>query len=390
MTVEADGYSGARRRLILRDSVTFFSLIAVTGVLFAITLFLFRSFEGHRNDLALLWSDRGRRALQEGHPQDAIVDLRTALSYTPDERSYELLLAQALGDAGRIEESYNYFLGLWETKPGDGLINLSLARLTARKNDNQAAINYYRASIYGTWEGDGIVRRREVRLELARYLIAHHDTAAARSELLVAAGNSPGDVSLELIFAQLLEEAGAPGDALIYYKKALAQEPKNEAAMMAAGRLEYENGDFEEANRLLSEATNERKSAGVDSGRIEAMREDSARIVALAPLKSLPASERAARIVKARLAAKRRFDECNAQIATTSGLASPLHDLASRWIGKEGVAGRAALAEDPEEQDAVMQLIFDTETQTSKICGAPVGDDALLLLMAKHPNAMEQ
>jgi hypothetical protein len=65
---------------------------------------------------------------------------------------HELLLAQALGDAGHTEESYNYFLGLWETQPGSGFINLRLARLAAKKNDMQAAINYYRAAIYGIFE----------------------------------------------------------------------------------------------------------------------------------------------------------------------------------------------------------------------------------------------
>ena len=149
--------------------------------------------------IARSWPNAGRlvdrAAIASGHPDQAIVALRTALSYAPGERSYELLLAQALGDAGHTEEAYNYFLGLWETQPGDGFINLRLARLAAKKNDMQAAINYYRAAIYGTWEGDGIVRRREVRLELSRYLIAHHDLSSARTELLIAGGNAPDDLA---------------------------------------------------------------------------------------------------------------------------------------------------------------------------------------------------
>jgi hypothetical protein len=38
-----------------------------------------------------------------------------------------------------------------------------------------------------------------------------------------------------------------------------------------------------------------------------------------------------------------------------------------------------------------MQLVFDTEVQTNQICGAPSGDDALLLLLARspHPKTME-
>jgi hypothetical protein len=36
-----------------------------------------------------------------------------------------------------------------------------------------------------------------------------------------------------------------------------------------------------------------------------------------------------------------------------------------------------------------MTLVYDTEAQTSQICGAPVGDDAMLLLLAKSPKAVE-
>src|SRR5580698_2352419 len=127
MTLETNDVSSIRRKLILRDSLTFVSLLLVTIVLCGITLFLFRSFTAHRAELAQRWSDRGYDAMQAGRPDQAVVALRTALSYAPDERSYELLLAQALGDAGHLDESYNYFLGLWETEPGNGLINLSLA-----------------------------------------------------------------------------------------------------------------------------------------------------------------------------------------------------------------------------------------------------------------------
>jgi len=392
MTVEAEEFSSARRRLILRDAATFLSLIAVTAALFTITLFLFRSFEAHRGDLARRWSDRGRSALTAGQPQEAIADLRTALSYAPDERPYELLLAQALGEAGHVEESFNYFLGLWETTPGDGWINLNLARLAAERHDTQAAINYYQASIYGTWEGDAVLRRREVRLELARYMIAQHDAAGARSELLIAAGNNPNDVGLRVVIAQMLEQVDAPNDALNYYKKILAQEPGNETALVSAGRLEYDSGNFEEANRLLKEAVKARKDTGQgeDVSQAETMRENSERILMLTPRQGLTPIEQAERILKAREIAKRRFDSCNQQTASASGLATPLKDLGARWMSTEGTVGRTALAQDAEQREDTMNLIFDTEVQTNTICGAPSGDDALLLLLAKHPNAMEQ
>ena len=393
MTLETENDSSAMRRLILRDALTLLSLTLLTVVLFAITLFLFRTFTAHREELAQRWSARGQEAISSGRPDQAIVALRTALSYAPDQRSYELLLAQALGDAGRNEESYNRFLDLWETQPGDGFINLRLARLAAKKNDMQAAINYYRASVYGTWEGDGAIRRRDVRLELSRYLIAHHDLSSARTELLVAGGNAPDDVDLALVLAPLFEQASAPHDALNYYLKVLARQPNNRQALEAAGRLEYGFGNFEEARRLLEQALHQRDAAApnqaASSSDLQAMLDTSEKILTLTPSKKLPPRERVARILKARDLAKKRFETCNAQTLATNGSSSSLSTLGTQWMSKDATINSAALLNDSTEQDAVVKLIYDTETQTSQICGAPTGDDALLLMLAKSPKLVE-
>jgi tetratricopeptide (TPR) repeat protein len=392
MTLETENDWSAKRRLILRDALTFLSLALITAVLFAVTSFLFHSFAAHRAELAQRWAARGQAAIASGRPDQAIVALHTALSYAPGERYYELLLAQALGDAGHTEESYNYFLGLWETQPGDGFINLRLARLAAKKNDVQAAINYYRASIYGTWEGDGAVRRRDVRLELSRYLIAHHDLSSARTELLVAGGNAPDDVDLAFTLAKLLEQASAPYDALNYYQKVLAREPNEQQALEAAGRLEYGFGNFEEAHRLLDRAVHEQAAPAPNpalSPSVQAMLDTSEQVLSLAPSKKLPAKERVTRILRARELARKRFDSCNVQASTASGSPSSLRTLGARWMSKEATINRDALLKDVNAQDAVMKLVYDTETQTSQACGAPAGDDALFLMLAKSPKAVE-
>ena len=393
MTVETDDYSNIKRRLIFRDALTFFSLLVVTIVLLLVTLFLFRSFASHREDLARRWSARGQTALSSGRPDQAIFALRTALSYAPGERAYELLLAQALGAASHTEESYNYFLSLWETQPGDGFINLNLARLAAKKNETQAAINYYRAAIFGTWEGNGTVRRREVRLELAHYLIAHHDPGGARTELLIAGSNDLNDPAVDLALAPLLESVGDTYDALKQYDKVLGQEPDNGPALIASGRLQYQAGNFEEAHRLLERALPSRgatsSSEAVLSPEAKTMLDNSARILVLAPSRKVPSKERVDRILKAREIAKSRLSSCNAKISSSGSTASSLQNLAAAWSGREGTTGRSALLRDSNEQEHVMKLVFDTEAQTSTICGAPTGDDALLLLLAKSARTTE-
>lgn len=383
----------AKRRLFLRDSLTFLVLIFVTAILFLFTLFMFRSFTTHREDLAVRWSGRGKAALDAGKPQQAMVALRTALSYAPGTRSYELLLAQALANVGHTEEASNYFMNLWVMQPGDGFINLELARLSAKKNDPKDAIKYYRASIYGTWEGDGVVRRREVRLELARYLIAQKEFNAARIELLIAAGNSPSDPQLNITLASLLVQAGDVANGFNYYKKALQDDPKNQTALEGAGRAAYSLGNFAVAHSLLERATEAKASPEKEenvSGDLAAMLANSKRILELRPSSKLRPVERVDRLVEDGVIAKKRFDSCIIQFDATKGLPPLLQQLKLRWTGGDVTMSRSVLLRSLARQDAAEQLIFDTELQTSQFCSAPTGDDALLLLLAKSPEVTER
>ncbi|HEV2711201.1 MAG TPA: tetratricopeptide repeat protein [Edaphobacter sp.] len=381
----------AKRRLFLRDSLTFLVLTLLTGVLFLITLFLFRSFTSHRAELAVRWSGRGKTALDAGKPIQAMAALHTALSYAPGTRSYELLLAQALADAGHIDEASNYFMNLWLTQPGDGFINLELARLSAKKKDAPNAIKYYRASIYGTWEGDGVVRRRVVRLELARYLIAQHDFNAARIELLIAAGNSPSDPALNRTLADLLVQASDVADGFNYYKKSLQDDPKNQVALEGAGRAAYSLGDFAVAHSLLERAIEAKASPREKeenlSGDLAAMLANSKRILELRPSGKLGPAERVSRIVADGVIARKRFDDCAAGFDAANGLPPLLQQLKTRWTGANETMTRPVLLRSLAQQDAAVQLVFDTELQTSQFCGSPSGDNALLLLLAKSPDA---
>lgn len=376
----------ARRRLMLRDSVSMLTILLITGVLFGITLFLFRSFTSHRAELAQRWSDRGRRALQANRASEAVADLRTALLYAPGTRSYELLLAQALGEAGvqlkkpsLINESYNYFLGLWEMTPGDGYINLELARLAAHKGNRDDAVHYYRAAIYGTWEeGDGVERRADVRAELARYFIDQHDLQNARTELLIAAGNTPDTYERDLNLGRLFEAVQDPKDAETYYQKAIAARPEDAVALEAAGRLAYNIGDYPSADWLLERAAAQH---GPDAAADAELARSAARMAALNPLPSLPQRERAARVLEIRMIAKKRLDTCK---QTAAGQTAPpaIQALAARWVGPDATSNITTMMRDPDRQDAALQLAYDTERELQSLCGPASGDDALILRLA--------
>ncbi len=180
-----------RRRLIFADTLSLVTLFAITALLAVLTNYLYQSYASHQVELANRWLERGEQAMRDGKPQAAIDALSSALAFAPGDRNTEIKLAEALASAGRLQEAAVYFNALLESQQGSGLINLQLARLAARQDNVNQAIEDYQRAIYGNWEGDGYVRRRDVRFELINYLIDHQLLDRARSELLVASGNAP-------------------------------------------------------------------------------------------------------------------------------------------------------------------------------------------------------
>ena len=221
-----------RRRLIFADTLSLVTLFAITALLAVLTNYLYQSYASHQVELANRWLERGEQAMRDGKPQAAIDALSSALAFAPSDRNTEIKLAEALASAGRLQEAAVYFNALLESQQGSGLINLQLARLAARQHNVNQAIEDYQRAIYGNWEGDGYVRRRDVRFELINYLIAHQLLDRARSELLVASGNAPqDDISIQLDIARMMEQAQDPSDALHLYKTILHRHPSLHKAL---------------------------------------------------------------------------------------------------------------------------------------------------------------
>jgi hypothetical protein len=216
--------SDPRRALIWHDAIRLGALAVMTAILFGITLACFHSFEDFQSQLASEWSRTGVAALNK-HPAVAVHALRTSLSYEHDAARIhddQVLLAEALADDGQLEEAKDYFLALWESTPGDGLINLQLARIAHLQRDDLHAADYYRDSIDGSWTMDAIARRNDARLELADLLIAQHKDGEARDVLLIAAANAPDDANLNLKVVEKLQLAGFAADALNLQERAAA------------------------------------------------------------------------------------------------------------------------------------------------------------------------
>lgn len=379
----------ARRRLIFRDAVSLFTLFLITALLFVLTWLLFRSFATHREELGARWKTRGEKALHAGRPKEAVDALRSALAYVPS-RDTEIELATALAAAGRTQEATAYFNTLWESAPGDGMINLQLARLAVKVGNQSLAILHYQSALDGTWQGNGYDRRREIRLELARYLLSVHKLDEGRTQLLIAASNAPDDPGIKLEIAGLLEQAGDLQDALNIYRSAATRKSPPLAALEGAGRTAFSLGRYRVAAEYLGRALASPVAASLPDNQKMAdrdMLDTSLHVLLLYPAFDLAARVRAQRILAARDIARNRLADC---ATTTATAPNQLAALVGRWEQLPNRLTVSKLEQDPDTEQTILQLVYDTETFTARICGAPSGADALLLRIARNPHAVEQ
>ena len=363
-------------------------LVLSTLVLYGVTAFLFGSFSQRRLELGKEFGESGKQSLAKGDGASAIHDLRISLSYAPDDAYNRLLLAEALAQMNHTDEARSYFLSLLEVQPADGLINLQLARLARQRRDPQDAIQYYRASAVGNWNNAPIDERFQVQLELANYLIVQHRIPAARAELLIAAADAPATIEDYTGLGGSFLDASDPQNALNQYQKAVKLDPRNTAALLKAGRLEYQMGNYAEASKLLATAHRAGSPATLsdaDSAELETLTENSRRIQELTVGPDLPAHQRQEHLLGDLAIAKLRFKACRTKLG--NALPAAMQALDAEWqTADQYMHGRPALDTDADQNDAdqanAIKTVFDTEEVTEKLCGPPVGDDALLLVLA--------
>ena len=383
---------------MVQDAAALLSLLGITLALAILTYFFFSSFRVHRQILEARWYARGQKAVAAGHAADAVEDFRSALALSSGNLTYEMALARALAAAGRTDEAFAYYSTLREAKPGDGLLNLQLARLAVQKKDSAEAIAYYRAALNGDWQAEGVYRRREARLELAAYLLAQHMPMQAEAELLTAEGNALEDPAVMNQIAVLLDQAGFPNDALTAYQRTLQRAPANSTeamqALLGIAKVAEPMGEYTTALHAFELYVTHARSAKNPPEPVntaEAALDRLQRLQALEPMPSLLPRERAERLMQDAEIAHKRFAACNAQQMTemlTAPGAATLTSLEPEWK-KFAHPVAARLANSQPMQQEMESLIDQTEIWTSKLCGPPTGDDALLLQLATAPNRTE-
>ncbi|HUU12270.1 MAG TPA: tetratricopeptide repeat protein [Terriglobia bacterium] len=378
----------ARWLVASREHVLLLSF-PVLLAMFVVTGFAARSYHAKQAALAVEWHLRGEADLKEGRAEQAIEDFRTALVYSRDSALYRLRLAQALIAASRADEARAYLLTLWEREPGNGTVNLELARLAAGKGDIGEAARYYHNAIFGVWEENPEERRRQVRLELCQLLVNRGARNEAQAALIELAGDLPKDPELYSRVGGLFLRTEDYAHALKMFRQALALDRKQEPALGGAGEAAFQMGNYAEARRYLERAVR------VDSENARAVQLlDTANLVLeIDPFaRGVSASARARRVVRAFRQALERLRGCAQKRSEVLEGPPPLTELQTLFAHASEMRSKvreSSLRRDSELMLSATHLVFEIEEFAVRTCGPVSGLDLALLLIGRKREGAE-
>jgi len=369
---------------------TFLGLIIVSLIImFLVTGFTVRRYHTMEKRLAEDWYAKGEWALQANRSDIALVDFRNALAYERENSVYQLRLAQALAATRRTDEARIYLTALRDRDPGNGPVNLELARLAARAHAIPEAVQYYHDAVYSEWEGDPVIQRRAVRLELVEFLLNSDQQAAARAEMIAVAANLPPDAGMQIQVGELLLQAGGYDDALRLFRQALTEDRRSAAALAGAGECYFLTGQYAQALPYLDQALRQDPRLA----RAAAMRQTARAVLDLDPyMHRLGERERERRARLAFDQALSRLTSCAAQrgIDLQAAGADALQSLSTRASAFQKTMQQHLSAHDAELVPNTMDLVFEIEKAASTACGEPQGRDLALVLISHEQEGERQ
>lgn len=371
-----------------RDTILLFSLFGLV-ILFTIAGVAARLFHAKERFLGQEWYARGQADLEAGKAPVAIKDFRNALAYSRDNALYRLHLALALAAADRIEEARAHLLNLWDREPGDGTVNLELARLAARQGKTADAVRYFHNAIFGVWPGNPDEARREVRFELCDFLLAHGLIAEADAALIELAANLPKDAELYAQTGQLFLKSADNARAIAEFRAALSIDSGHKAALIGAGEAAFQMADYRTAQGYLDRVAR----LYPESSRTAQLLETTNSVLSIDPLaRGISARERAARVVRAFGQAATRLETCAEKRQEVLGRPGPdaeIQALSDRLSALRPKVRERTLARDADLLTQTTDLVFEVEQVCEQKCGPASGLDLALLLLARQRGGTE-
>jgi predicted Zn-dependent protease len=365
-----------------RNTLLLLSLLVLI-ILFVITTLAVKAYHAHERELAQQWYAAGERELKAGRAEAALEDFRSALIYTRNDSLVELQLAHALVAAGHLSEASAYLLGLWEREPGNGTVNLELARLAAQSGSAPEAVQYYHNAVYGQWEADPAQHRRQAGLELAEFLLRIRQKAQAQAELIALTADLPPDPGLETQVGMLLLKTGEYEHAMPLFRQALRLRPNYTPALEGAGEASFEMRNYRDARGYLARA----KREGALSTQSQSLLDTATLILESDPLaRRLSAQERARRALLAFSQSMERLSGCAAArgVSFENGpQQSDLQKVNALALALKPKVRERNLARDSDMLVKVTDMVFEIEKVTERACGEPQGMDLALLLLSR-------
>lgn len=359
--------------------------LIVLAVLFVVTGFAAQKYHAKERALGEEWCALGLADLNANQAEKAIVEFRTALLYDRDNAACELNLAKGLLAANHVEEARAHLTRLWEHQPEDGEVNLELGRLAARNHDVGQALRYFHNSIYGNWQQeDALDQRRKARLELYQFLLSQGASNQAQAELMALAAELPPDPQLHVQVGRMFLQAGEYDPALKQFRQALQLDRTNPDALSGAGEIEFQTGNYREAQSFLERAAR-RNPHNTEVARTLATTE---MVLSIDPFEpGLSSDERIARIMREFQQAVHRLEECAQskgealEISPPQTPAQTLYDEAMKM--KPRIQARV-LNREPETVTAALMIVKRIEDFATSTCGEPKGLDEAILLAQRQ------
>ncbi len=375
-----------------RETLVLLSIILL-AVFFVVVAFTTKRYHSEQRALGRQWYHRGEVALKANRPAEAVDNFHTALIYakeTPAYQVYQMSLAEALVKANRLGEAQVVLRSLWESEPGSGRVNLQLARLFAKSDDITEAIRYYHTAVFGAWETDPATRRRQVRIELCKFLLKKDQRNAAESELIALQTELPASANLHSEVGHMFMQVPDYRRALEEFQQAVKLNPGQEDAWAGAGNAAYQLADYLQARRYLQRAVDLNPSDLEVAKKLEI----SKLIVELDPFQGkLSLAERSKRSVAAFNQASSHLRQCaktrgvNLQAKQATGPLAEAYSVAKKIQPR---VTRINLRQHPDLINNVMGVVTQMEEAAQQACGTPPLPDQALLMISRMRGVTER
>jgi tetratricopeptide (TPR) repeat protein len=367
----------------LQRRVLLLSLILL-ALLFVITAALARTYHAQEEGLAEEWLQKGNANLAAGKPVQAFEDFRNSLAYSPENPAVQLHLAEALLADDRFAEARSYLVNLWDRAPGSGEVNLDLAHVSLQTGDVDQAIRYFRGAIFGSWEKEPALQRRNVRLELVELLLSHGRASDADGEIAGLAADTPvGNGALREEDGRLFLRAGDPGRALGEFEAALQINPKQSQWLADAGQVAFEDGDYLKAETYFSKSDQENPSAEIHSS-LGLVRDILGNDPFLAGLNDEEQARRSWRDFEHGLERLRKCVGTGAKISSSGQSSSELLQLSKEAHELQKQINLMSLSKNVQMRADAMRFVSRIEDANSQSCGSGTSLDQALKVIEQR------